>query len=351
MVTFNELDRLPEGFLNATAQSLHGLLPPATLVHLPGVIPRPLLVSVLLHGNEDAGLKAVQQVLRQAAGQPLQRALSIFFGNVEAARHNVRFLPSQPDFNRIWSDSHADSPYGRMAQAVVKAMLARGVFAVLDLHNNTGRNPLYSCISPSDHAAFKLAALFSEIAVRTGTISGTLTGAFAPHCPAITCECGEIGNAEGVRRAAGLVEQCLGLTSDGLAEVDDSRLTTYEAFATIAVPDGLGIAVGGPVADDGIQLSPDIDLLNFRELPAGFSLAKAGRNLHGEALLALDDRGMPMTGVFVRDGDDVRLAEASTPAMLTPHEDAIRKTCLGYLMRRLPPAATTPDAASPAEPE
>lgn len=343
MVTFNELDSLPDGVLDATAQSLHSLVPPATLVHLPGRDPRPLLVSVLLHGNEDAGLKAIQRVLRSAAGRPLPRALSIFFGNVEAARHNVRFLPSQPDFNRIWSGEHAGSPYGRMARSVVDSMLARGVFAVVDLHNNTGRNPLYACISPSGHPSAKLAALFSGIAVRTGTTFGTLTGAFSPHCPAVTCECGEIGNAQGVERAAELVERCLWMTPRQLSQVDDSVLATFEAFATIKVPEGLGIAVGGPAGDADLRLSPDIDLLNFRELPAGYSLAKAGRNLRSEALLALDDRGVPVAGVFVRDGDDIRLATASTPAMLTPHEDAIRKTCLGYLMRRVPAAAPSPN--------
>jgi succinylglutamate desuccinylase len=337
MVNFDETHRLPDGVLDATAQGLHELLPRPTLVHFPGLNPQPLFVSVLLHGNEDAGLKAVQQVLRRATGNIFPRALSVFFGNVEAARHNVRFLPSQPDFNRIWDAGTQGDPYRAMAQSVLLSMKSRRVFAALDLHNNTGRNPLYSCITPSNPGSRKLAALFSDIAVHADAIAGTLSAAFAPHCPALTCECGEIGNTEGVQRAASLVERCLSMTEAQLAQVDDSALRTYEAFATVKVPDALSISVAQGDLGADIQLSPEIDLLNFHELPAGYSFAKVRRNLTEEALLAFDERGARMPDVFVRHQDEVRLACASTPAMLTPHEDAIRKTCLGYLMRRVQP--------------
>jgi len=44
---------------------------------LPGRRPTPLFVSVLLHGNEDSGVVALQSVLRAYAGRRLPRALSI----------------------------------------------------------------------------------------------------------------------------------------------------------------------------------------------------------------------------------------------------------------------------------
>ena len=57
------LDHIPAGFLEASAGGLHQVLPGPTLIHLPGRKPDPLFVSVLLHGNEYTGLKAIQNVL------------------------------------------------------------------------------------------------------------------------------------------------------------------------------------------------------------------------------------------------------------------------------------------------
>ena len=96
------LHELPRGFLEATRADLHRVLVGPTLIHLPGKRAEPLFVSILLHGNEDVGLVAVQKLLRKYQKQILPRGLSIFVGNVTAARDGVRRLDDQPDYNRIW---------------------------------------------------------------------------------------------------------------------------------------------------------------------------------------------------------------------------------------------------------
>lgn len=50
------VDRLPDGLLQARATDLARVLGGPTLIHLPGIRPEPLFVSILLHGNEDVGL-------------------------------------------------------------------------------------------------------------------------------------------------------------------------------------------------------------------------------------------------------------------------------------------------------
>jgi len=70
------LDHLPPGFMSASARTLHQVVPSPALIHLPGLQPRPVFVSVLLHGNEDAGLLALQSVLAKYQDRPLPRALS-----------------------------------------------------------------------------------------------------------------------------------------------------------------------------------------------------------------------------------------------------------------------------------
>src|SRR5579864_3080808 len=94
------LDALPDGFLDCDARDLHLLLSGPTLIELEGERGPPLFVSVLLHGNEDSGLDAVQRVIRDYLGRPPPRSLMLLVGNVEAARYGLRRLDCQPDYNR-----------------------------------------------------------------------------------------------------------------------------------------------------------------------------------------------------------------------------------------------------------
>jgi hypothetical protein len=70
----------------------------------------PLFVSVLLHGNEDTGWRAIQTILRQHRATILPRPLLLFVGNIEAAKTNVRTLPQQEDYNRAWPEHRAPTP-------------------------------------------------------------------------------------------------------------------------------------------------------------------------------------------------------------------------------------------------
>ena len=101
------INNIPEGLLEKEADELYKILPGPTLMHLSGNKQPPLFVSVLMHGNEDTGWIAIRDLLRQYQDKTLPRSLSVFIGNVDAARHGVRFLENQPDYNRIWNISHA----------------------------------------------------------------------------------------------------------------------------------------------------------------------------------------------------------------------------------------------------
>ncbi|MEO0852165.1 MAG: M14 family metallopeptidase, partial [Cyanobacteria bacterium J06648_11] len=160
-------DHIPAGLLALESHQLHERLPGPTLIHLSGRDPRPLFVSVLLHGNEDTGWLAIREFFQTQGDRPLPRALSILIGNVAAARHRVRRLDTQPDYNRIWqSDPNTpDSPERHFARQVFDDMSACNVFASIDIHNNTGRNPHYACITQLQPEFLHLATLFGRTAV------------------------------------------------------------------------------------------------------------------------------------------------------------------------------------------
>lgn len=327
------LDTVPPGLLEVSAADLHTVLPGPTLIHLPGRRTAPLFVSALLHGNEDVGLKALQALLRRHAGRTLPRALSMFIGNVRAARDGVRRLDDEPDYNRVWPGTPlGDGPEVRVMQEVVAQMRARGVFASIDLHNNTGLNPHYGCVSRLDAPFLQLASLFSRTVVYFRTPPGVQTAAFAELCPSVTCECGKAGDPAGVAAALEFVDAVLHLECMPDHPVRAGDVHLFHTIATVKVPDRASMSFDGHDAD--IRFVPDLDHFNFRELEPGTVL---GRTRAAARLHAFDDAGRDVSHELLAASDgEIRLAKRLMPAMLTRDVRVVRQDCLCYLMERLP---------------
>ena len=328
-------ETVPDGFLDAEPAALADLLGGPSLIHVAGRRAPALFVAVLLHGNEHTSLRAVQRLLRSWAGRTLPRALTILVGNVDAARHGVRRLDGQPDYNRIWpGSSEPPSPERDLAQWVTDTMRDRGVFASVDVHNNTGLNPHYGCVSDLAARTLQLAALFARTAVFFHTPHGVQSGAFAAFAPAIAIECGKSGEPANDARAAEYLDACLHLADLPAHPVAPRDLALYRTVCVVKVPDGVDVTFSPE--DASLQLDRQLDHLNFTDLPAGFRIAstRPGREA---PLLALDDDGRDVTGKFLRVDPDgtIRLRRAATPSMLTLDLSVIRQDCLGYLMERL----------------
>ena len=327
------LEMLPEGLLDAEARDLHAVLPGPTLIHLPGKRPEPLFVSVLLHGNEDTGLKAAQAVLKKHAGRELPRALSLFIGNITAARHGARRLDGQVDYNRVWPGTeHPDSTEAAMMQEVVQQMQARGVFASIDIHNNTGLNPHYACVNTLDHRFFHLATLFSRIVVYFTRPKGVQSGAFAPLCPAVTVECGKPGVGSSEDHAASFVEACLNLSAFPEHPIARHDIDLFHTVATVKVPEGLRFGFGED--NLAIRFRDDLDHLNFQEIPVHTPF---GASQSGALLQAWDEDGEEVgERYFEVSRGELRTRRAVMPAMLTKNVEVVRQDCLCYLMERYP---------------
>ncbi len=328
------LEKLPEGFLDTHARELHRLLQGPTLIHLPGRREDSLFVSVLLHGNEDSGVAALQTVLRQYADRELPRSLSILVGNVSAARQGLRRLDSQPDYNRVWpgTDLHADSPEHVAMREVLDIMKARGVFASVNIHNNTGINPLYSVVNRLDPAVLHLALLFSRTVVWFRGMAGSQTTAFSSFCPSLAIECGKPGVPAHEAQAASFVDACLHLAQFPVHDVHEHDIDLYHTVATVRVPPEVSFGFGDPLVD--IDFDPRLDHLNFRQLDPGTSFGRCRKPL---PLNVRDEAQRDVSREFFdcKDGT-ISLKRETTPAMLTLDIRAVRQDCLCYLMERLP---------------
>lgn len=329
------LDSVPAALYDAAPAQLADLLGGPTLIHLPGRRPAPLFVSILLHGNEDTGVHAIQRVLRRYRTTALPRALSVFIGNVEAARSGLRRLDGQPDYNRVWPGATpTGSAEERLLAEVVAQMRERAVFASIDVHNNTGLNPHYACVNALDHRFLHLATLFARTVVYFTEPRGVQAMAFAALCPAVTVECGKPGSPGSDTHAAEFIEAALHLAEFPQHPVAVHDIDLYHTVATVKVPPALSLSFDGTAAD--LQFVPDIDHLNFRELVAGAVLARV-RAGGVPPLHVPDGRGGNRWQDYfaVRDGT-LRLERALMPSMLTRDERVVRQDCLCYLMERLP---------------
>ena len=333
-MTLTQYDALPPGLLDLPAARLGEVLPGPTLIHLPGRRTPPLFVSVLLHGNEDTGWLAAQAVLKKYETAELPRALSLFIGNVEAARTGQRRLDGQPDYNRVWPGSEEAHPAERaMMQQVVDAMRACGVFASIDIHNNTGLNPHYACVNRLEQDFLHLATLFSRVVVYFIRPRGVQSAAFAELCPSVTLECGKPGTPGSVEHAAAFMEACLHLSEFPVHPVAPHDVDLFHTVATVKVPEQVSFGFVAPDAD--IDFVPELDHYNFRELERGNLLGRV-RPGSPARLQALDENGAEIGDrLFDYSRGEITLRQPLMPAMLTRDERVIRQDCLCYLMERI----------------
>ena len=336
-----QLDYLPENLLELEATQLSEVLQEPTLIHLSGEHSEPLFVSVLVHGNETVGWDAVRLLLKkftsESGAMALPRALSIFIANVEAASQGARHLPEQPDYNRVWpgcpEQASKDFPRERaMMQQVVDIMAQRRVFASIDLHNNTGLNPHYACINVVNDHFLYLAMLFSRTIVYFINPCQVNSMAMSKICPAVTLECGKVGQKLGVQHAVDYLDACLRLTgfpAHALAEQD------YDLFHTVATVHILDtVAFDFDNASAEFNLPGDIEYMNFRELPVRTRLGKCADD-KGFPIDVVGEQGQLLTDkYFVLEQGQLLLKQAVMPSMLTTNKEVIRQDCLCYLMER-----------------
>jgi len=334
-VAVAQLDNFPEILLETPAQEIYQLLPQPTLIHLQGLNPQPIFVSVLLHGNEVTGWQAIQQLMMRYSDKPLPRSLSILVGNVDAARYGARRLDDQPDFNRIWPTDKVsgDTSAHQMAAEVFEIMAARKPLLAVDIHNNTGVNPHYACINFLDNAFFHVARLFSRIVVHFTYPEGVLSQSFARFCPAVTIECGLVGGAHGVEHALTYLDSCLRLREIPQKLLCDEDIDLFENFATMRIVDGVDFGFGDPRKE--LSLLANWEQYNFNEVPIGTRLADVSGDRWPLLALTSNDGEELFDEFFTRHDNALITTRPLRPSMFTCNIDVIKKDCLCYFMGRV----------------
>ncbi len=334
MSKLQQLDYLPEGILTTTPEALYKILPEPTLIHLQGQQPDPLFVSVLLHGNEPTGFLALQQLLQKFKDQTLPRSLSIFLGNIKAARFGLRHLENQQDFNRVWPGTEIEScTETLLMQEIFDVMKDRRPFASLDIHNNTGLNPHYACINNLDNQFMQLASLFGRLVVYFIHPKGVQSGAFANLCPSVTLECGRPGQKHGVEHAFEFLNSCLNLTELANHSIPVRDIDIYHTVAQVKIKENISFSFDSETCD--LLLDKDLERMNFTEIAAGTAMGTVN-HCNGFPVVALNETGEIITdNFFVLNNNELQLKRRTMPSMLTLDERVIKQDCLCYLMEKM----------------
>jgi len=328
---FDQYEELPQGFLDVSVEDLHEILPKPSLIHLTGELDNPIFICTLLHGNETTGFYALQKLFREYQTNKLPRSISIFIGNVKAAEKGLRRLDQQIDYHRVWPGTlHHYLAEAHMMQQVTDIMRDKNVWASIDIHNNTGKNPHYACINKLQTEFTTLAYMFSETLVYFTTPKGVQSSAFAELCPAVTLECGLSGQAVGVDHVFSYLYRVLLATELNQHHFDTVNL--YHTVARVSIPELYSF---GFEDDATINLLPEIENYNFKELSAGTVLARTEPE-SSAYLQAFDDDDREVGRDFFEYHENkIVLKRPIMPAMITMDTHIIRQDCLCYLMEKV----------------
>lgn len=330
------LTYLPQRFLKVKSHNLIDLMDRPTLFHLKGQKKSALFLSVLLHGNEFSGLSILQRILKRYRGRKLPRDLLIFIGNPKAAALGLRHLDDQPDFNRIWRGRKL--PEHKAARALIKYIRAQTLYAAVDIHNNSGINPIYSCITEKKKEFVKLAQVFSKNVVYFKQPDTVLSAAMGCFCPAVTIECGLPGNAYGVTSGVRFVQEIL--DEKELWRKSSLQLkSVYHTYASLKLATDSVILFQSSrrfkvfPQNCHLLLTNQFDSLNFKKLKKGFSL---GWLKSREKLQLIDQKGRDIFDqVFYLKGERLLVRSPFIPSMFTKDVSIAKSDCLGYIMTKI----------------
>lgn len=331
----NILDEIPKELYECDVKDVHEILDGPTIIHLKGKKSQAIFLSTLLHGNETTSFLVLQKLINEYKEKELPRDVIIFIGNTLGASQGLRHLPGQPDYNRIWKSG--ETPENNLATQVFVYAKQFDLFANIDLHNNTGKNPFYGCINLiSDHYV-ELASMFSEQIVYFTEPSEVQSMAFAQLCPSVTIEAGLPGNPEGTIAVYEFVEDVLHL--DSFQEnFSHEHVEVYHTIGRIKVKKEASIDFEfSENSQSDLSFHPEIDSQNFELLKKNTTL---GYCQNGEMIYAINNAGDDITrDILDVSGNKVKTNRMLIPSMFTKDIYVMKEDCLGYIMEKMIPVS------------
>ena len=327
------IDFLPGGFLEVSPKKMTKLIGVPTLISLKGEKDSPLFISIILHGNEFSGLIILQEILKKYQNRGLPQSLIIFVANPRACEQGLRHLKDQQDFNRIWKEGSFYDDF--LTRPLLQYIKDQNIEYAIDIHNNSGRNPVYACITEKEEPFFSLAQLFSKNIVYFTQPDSVLSMALSKICPTVVIECGLPGSFEGISSGVRFIESLL----DPEEQWKNHKIRkpfVYHTCATIHISSEALVEFRSPpilAENHHLCFIEQLEELNFKPLEKGTVLAKIS---HPQHIKLIDKKGQDAFHQFFSIVQkDLIVKSSFIPCMLTKDIQIAKNDCLGYVMQKI----------------
>jgi len=282
-----------------------------------GARPGPTLICVAgMHGNEPAGILALQKVLEALEGReaPVCGEFVALAGNRRALLQGRRFLVQ--DLNRAWIPDRIREPQEaeptlspeeleqiELLETVDEAIAgARGPLFFLDLHTTSGPGKPFSTVLDSLASRKFAQKIPVPLVVGLGElVEGTLLGHLANRgIPGVVFEGGQHDDEESVEASAAGIWLALSaagvLQEAATPEVGESRKLLLNA--TLGLPPVFELRYRHPVSEgDGFQMHPGFR--SFQPVSGGRTLAEDSK---GE--IEAPETGRLLMPLYQSQGED-----------------------------------------------
>ncbi len=333
VVKLNILNEIPEELLVIEPKQLHELLHGPTLFHLKGQKDDALFLCTMLHANEITSFLMLQKLIKRYQGKALPRDLIIFVGNTYAAEEGMRHLPGQCDFNRIWDEG--EGAEFDMARDVIAYAKEQNLFASIDVHNNTGKNPHYGCVNNTDQKYLNLASYFGDHTVYFTEPHNVQSMAFSKFCTSVTIEAGLPGEPKGVAASLEFVDKVFNMDEIKYNPERDSS-EVYHTLARIKVSQDARVDFDDSAdSDSDLSLVSNLDSRNFELVHKNTHIGFA-KDL---SLISIQDNaGNDITDQFLKiENGELLVNRLFIPSMFTKDVYIMKEDCLGYVMELILP--------------
>jgi hypothetical protein len=281
---------------------------PRVVAHLKGAAPGPMLIVLGgIHGNEPAGLHAVEPLLSRLS--PDAGDFVVLSGNRGALAEGVRYI--ERDLNRGWSDEAiaalGDSPEDEEQRGLLGAIEdavadARGPVTFLDLHTTSAAGHPFVVVG--DDPAHRALAHAFGLPVFLGLV-GKLSGALTPYLctrgiTALAIEGGQNDDEWSVVRHTAAIRialvECGLLAPSSLGPLNLSRRLLENAREDL--PHEIEIVSRYAITpEDDFRMEPGFS--NIHPVRAGTLLA---RDRHGD--IRAPEDGLVVMPLYQGQGDD-----------------------------------------------
>lgn len=300
---------------------------------------RAALVTVMLHGNEPCGFRAMLREINANRKYPFD--LYWLVGNVKAAQieppFTNRVVPGGQNYNRIWV-AKPTTEAERQALEVFEYFRDKSVVGMLDIHSFTPKDtPQHCFIGDQSEQNVRLTRRIVTPYAHTFVIDnpmGTIAERFALYIPSISVECGTNGTQEADDYAYDALQRFfveIGVLPGQNNDVPQGLYLNMTNLKLLPDVRPVWAAERDPHAD--ITIRPDVGKLNVREQPTGTFYAYASRL---DGLYAIRQGGRELSSEQVFDFREGKLyfRRNFVPNLMSPVE-RIQKESGFYLFTRL----------------